>query len=317
MNDLHQTIRQYRKIISSKRRVDRINDEIRIQKIKSNILKEEIESIELELAQKATIRKLFNRILLNEEAQHEQYRQDLLVKVLEYKEIEKVIELLSYERGLLESLISEKEATKNILIDLLKEPPDSISPVEKETIQLYNDNLKLLDEYVHLEYESNEALIIIRDIKAKFLSMISNINLAREYETWGRFYAEKQQAKSLKIAHIDMANEDSYVLKKLLFLLEDEIEDIVGMLSNESLFAEVKLLIKKFNINYYHSLIKDWVTDEQLQNTLTNSMQGSLVINKLEDSLKSILKKSEKDRKEVLQHNEELFQKIIKLVPEN
>ena len=317
MNDLHQTIRQYRKIISSKRRVDRINDEIRIQKIKSNILKEEIESIELELAQKATIRKLFNWILLNEEAQHEEFRQDLLVKVLEYKEIEKVIELLSYERGLLESLISEKEATKNILIDLLKEPPDSISPVEKETIQLYNDNLKLLDEYVHLEYESNEALIIIRDIKAKFLSMISNINLAREYETWGRFYAEKQQAKSLKIAHIDKANEDSYVLKKLLVLLEDEIEDIVGMLSNESLFAEVKLLIKKFNINYYHSLIKDWVTDEQLQNTLTNSMQGSLVINKLEDSLKSILKKSEKDRKEVLQHNEELFQKIIKLVPEN
>ena len=65
--------------------------------------------------------------------------------------------------------------------------------------------------------------------------------------------SEKQEAKELKISHLELANKDTYVLKKLLVLIEDEIDDIVKLLDDQNVFTEVKFLIKKFNINYYHN----------------------------------------------------------------
>jgi len=249
--EIESLIKSYHTIILSKKRMTKVKDEIILQKDKLKLLESKVEKEYSDVVriENHPLRILFATILESEKRQFEKEKQEYLHAVLEYKECIKLIELLEYELEVLQT----KSEDEKIVLKTIDDKLQSIDDIQISGDSIYLQELKTVNDelaqMLKLRVEIIDALELIQDIQNNFNAMISNLNRAKEMNTWGRYYREIQQAKQMKKSFIDEAHAYVHVIQKSLVYLQNEIHDVIVY---QDFFRRTESFIRGFNLEYYH-----------------------------------------------------------------
>ncbi len=211
------------------------------------------------------VKQIFSRVLINKELELEKSRQEYLELFLAFKEAKKQIELLSFEKVIIQEKINNESNLKFELEILLGQREQELlkSPNEKRAIlrkyQLEQDRL------IKLKREIYEALIAGASAK-KYIIIVNNY--LQKSANLRKFTFELSTSKQIEEekSYIDLAMQEFYKLKPSVLKFELELKDVY---EDSDLKAELKLnLFKNFSKTYYHNLVHDWVIFEKINHTL-------------------------------------------------
>lgn len=303
-------VSEYHSICLSKKRIASIDSEIKLEtkklhELKLIVDKEYLDVLKLE---EYSIKQLFVNILKDNTKQFEKERQEYLLAVLNYKEYEKIIELLNFERKLLLSKVDDEA----ILLKAIERELNHFDEHELFNKSRYlaefkevNIELQKLLEY---KFEVIEALELAQELKRSFNLMISFLTDAQSLNNWGKFYHEIKERKIKRKTYLDKAQSEIYQIQKLLIFLNNELEDVI-VIQNE--FHRTQALVRSFNIKYYNDLIKDWINDNNLINTMSSTMGSNKALNKLVVELDNLAFTIESEYKVQISRRSALVLKMI------
>ena len=257
------------KIIDSE--INIVEHDIRVQGKKMNDELEDVERLE-----KNGISSLFKKILGDHEQQLEKERQEYLQEVLSYNSLIDELDVLKYEKGLLDV----KVGRKNEIVVLHK-----LLIADKErTIKLsypkISDELKKIDNLIavsnQLINETEEAIESGNDVLKHLDLMIQNLKYVKQ---WGLY---KMQGKGKyssyeKKGYVDKAQKLVGVVQVKFNIFEKELQD---------LYPDYDLNIdnyhfKAFVDNFYDGLITDWIIVKKLQVALNGTVAATHKVNRL------------------------------------
>jgi len=254
--------------------IDEIDNQLKAayQKIKSMdvLLDKELKDIaELE---KIGVKSLFYKTLGNKEAQLEKERQDYLELSLKYKEYKKEVELMEYERDLLnKKLTSVKELEQRLA--RLKEL--------RKTEILNSSNNPLRSEYQKLTHDLDTNIILAKEVQEareegensiKVLAAI--VSYLDKAEDWGRWdmYGDNRRAKFIKQQSVEQALRLIPKAQHRLNLFMRELKDLG---ENDIVVKIDSVHFNKFRDFFFDNLISDWIIQQRIRNTLSN-IEGTL-----------------------------------------
>lgn len=295
MEKLEKIIESYHSIQLAKKHLKKITmrlgeEESRLARL-SVILNKEYE--DLSKFQNLSLIGMFNKFLVDQKQQYEIEKQEYLLAALKYNESKKVVELLHFEKNLIEEKI-RKEA--DVSIALRKE----IARADNLILNKYPEIRTQLDEFntqitrsIRFRKELREVMIVCLKIEKVFTEMINYLHQAKKYKNWGTYYREIQHGKKEKQSYLDQAQQLSYIARQLLQQLEDELEDIYKFLSASPLkqFEESQ----HFNDIYYNRLLSDWIINHEINNSLNCIIGNRDGIQRIHITMKSQMAKTEKD----------------------
>ena len=221
---------------------------------------------DLKRFEQLSLKGLFNRFLKSDQEQYEIEKQEYLFAMLQYREAENLVELLSYEKKILEKkLLREKEVQVRLNREI-DEKEHAITEKYKisgsRLVQINRD----IRETLGFKTELKEARIVCARIDKLFAQMLVLLRQAKKYENWGEFYSEKQEGKRIRKSYIDQAHSLSYVAKQQLQQLEDDLESIY---KHKSIYRLTKYEeFQHLNEIYYDRLISDWIVKHRIDSTI-------------------------------------------------
>ncbi len=309
-NRLDQLIKDYRSIHIGKKRARALKAQLVIEKNHLTDLEARVEKeyLDIKILEESSLRTLFHSILQSQDKELEIERQEYLMAVLRHKECEKVIELIEYELDIL-TLKSEDE--KVILSalehELAKQDEGELydKSIYLPTIKTLNIQLKNLLEF---QVEVFEALEATKFSKKLFREMLKHLMSAKENENWGVYYAEIKKAKERHKSHLDQAHGYVPAIRKSFIILNAELIDIS---KQKKLFARTEVIVRSFNIEYFQSLIVDWISSTDLEKTLFSIESSYGIISKLEINLRKMTKNCETEIKIQKERRAALIDKML------
>lgn len=222
--------------------------------------------------EKLGVRKLFFKILGSQEEQIEIEKQEYLQIALNFNELTKSIELMEFEKGVLQ----EKLKTKNAIELELK---NQIEIREHQLLNYPNSLQAILksinrdiDAKIGLKREIYEAKIVGTKLNRVLEKMIANLEDTQGWGEWDQWAdpdkVEHHGHMQMKKESIDKAQNLSYHAKQLLQEFEDELKDIYA-----DRRIAISYLLKDFshfNNQYANDLLSDWVIHQKVNNVLSN-----------------------------------------------
>ena len=307
---LSELFEEYFAIINCRNRINSIEKEVRE-------LEQRLKNLELNVEEKyqnvnkinfPSINNLFASILKNKSAQQEEQNQAYLLAILEYNECDELVATLNYEKEVLKEKIKNGD-------NILRKIESEITVMDNEMIEKsspYVEEYKTLTldlkKLFQLKIEVHEALTVAKDLGTSIHQLLKSLELSNKFDNWGSYYHEKQEAKKKKEFYIDKAQIEVQLIHKLLVHLSSELNDVKEA-QNE--FRRSELLVRKFNINYYHSLISDWVEQNSLKNSTSEVHSTDKIIQSIINSLSALLENALEELSLANQRREELIEKFV------
>ncbi len=261
------------------------------------------ENRDIEKLEKLSVKKLFHKVLGNQEEQLEKERQDFLEVSLKYNEHKKTIELLEFEMDVLEGksenlpiLKREIERLKKLREKELLKSKGKLGKELRAIIQQSDDLVMGLREY-------DEAIIVGKDILEHFAAVLKYLKQAKDWGAWKMAGGRNMSSHNQRNA-IDRARQLIYKTQHLLNILKKELQDINVYDFDTSLNSEQ---LDSFTNIFFDNLITDWIIQKKIKNT-------SAEIRSLYDRIKrlmSYLKTEKKKMKNALALLESRRQEII------
>ncbi len=247
-------------------RLKEINENLKELTKRQKKLDKEVkkEQKEYERLEKASLSKLFHKVLGNEEEKLEQERQEYLDAVLKYNECVKDIELVEYELGILERKRTETEGIEEKIEDLLDQKEKSLvlsghpHSADLKALAHKRKDLKKLKKEIKEAFNSGKEL-------SNVLARIQH-HLKKAID-WGRYQGGGSNwARQNKYGHIDKARELLYHTKRYMQVYQAELRDVFGQ-------ARVELHVQFPNFNsfsdmFFNNLITDWIFNSKVQGTI-------------------------------------------------
>jgi len=251
------------------------------------------------------LRSVFSKVLGNKEEQLEKERQEYLEVLLLFNEKKKELELIEYEKELLNKKTSSLPQLENKLEALKnnreKEILKSHSNVAQELLQLAkkNDDNTFLKREVLEAFKVGQSLIQVLNKILEYLSQAKN---------WGHhdMSGRGRHAGYAKRQAIDRANAYVHEAHRYIQHYQKELKD-VGLRVNINLQTES---FNSFLDFFFDNLISDWIVQKKIKNTigqvhgtreqvieLNNSLESEVA--KLEEIMKDI----EQQRSHILENN--------------
>ena len=259
--------------------------------------------------EKLGIKSIFHNVLGNKEEQLEKERQEYLQVTLQHKEILNAIEVLDFEKGLLEKKVMSIDDLYNELEGLKKRRSVEIlsvpSNLRNELIHIH----KKMDDLRKYEVELKEAFSIGSstmqsiDIVLKYLKDAKDWG-NRDMMTGGR---NSGYVKSMKHGSIDKAMREVSRTKVLLHNFNRELADI-GY-SNQRLGLQVES-IAKFPGIIFDNLISDWIVQNKIKGVLST-------VSNLRDDVTLLMQSIQKDMKQAISELEKYEGEEDRLLEEN
>jgi len=271
-----------------KKKIQNITTELANEKKRSLSLSNKVdkEYQDIVFLEEKPLSRLFNDIVKKRKDALDNEKEEYLFAVLEYKESKKMITLLEYEL----SLLKNYESDENAVLDLLNQEisktvhSDSLDLADRKT---FDDLYSTLKRTSQLKVEFSELLEVAEKVKFNFEQVCDYLKLAQDFENWGHSYQEIQQGKLERKSNIDKAQSHIYIIKQLLIHLNSELEDVI-------IIDEENNKLYGFNFTYYHNLIKDWLADNKLLDTVSATANGLFVISKFVIGIKFRMDLNEK-----------------------
>jgi len=261
------------------------------------------ENRDIEKIEKLSLKKLFHKVLGDQEEQLEKERQDFLEVSLKYNEHTKTIELLEFEMNVLKGKSENLPVLKKEINKLKKlrekELLKSTGKLGKELRSVVEQS----DELVMGLREYDEAITVGKDILDHFAAILKYLKNAKDWGVWKMAGGRNVSSQSQRNA-IDRARQLIYKSQHLLNIFKKELHDIDVYDFDTSLNSEQ---LDGFTNIFFDNLITDWIIQKKIKNT-------SAEIRSVYDRIKrlmSYLKAEQKKIKTNLTNLESRRQKII------
>jgi hypothetical protein len=268
--------------------VKQIREEERTLKELGEVLEKEHKDVKR--LEKLSVKGIFHEFLGDKKKQLEIERQEYLDAVLRYNECVKFIELLEFEKGVLEEkLTKEKEVNEN-LDKLLKVREQQLMRTNTSTGRKLLKIEKQIDQKLALRRELNEAIILGTKILKKLNSMI---RLLSQNQAWGHDENIFGTINHFSSNNIDKALKTGLEVRQLLLAYEDELRDIYG--KRKFRLAATMNTIVNFTANFRGSLLSDWIVAEKIHNTFHNTVGFRDQMQRINASLQQELKNTDEE----------------------
>jgi len=236
-------------------------------KLEQTLKKLEEENADVEKLEKMSIKSVFHNILGNKEKQLEKERQDYLQAALKYDEHRKTIELLEYERGVLDQKNEqaadiEKEIER--LVELRKQELLNKNPKAGQQLIKISSSI---DHHHKMMIEMEEAIQVGTKASQVLAQMVNSLRQAKNWGTWDMIDG-KRMSSYIKHSRLDTARQLSYKAKQMLIRFEDELNDIYQYERAQFDFSLNFESFGRFTDIFFDNLISDWIIQQKISNAL-------------------------------------------------
>ena len=306
--------KQIKKTLEEVRQIDKIKKhledlEVRLataytaQSKLVKILEQEYE--DLDQLEKLSLKSLFHKVLGSKKEQMEKERQEYLQASLKYDEHQKTVELLEYEKKVLEEKLDNKGDLSAGLKKLLKKREREII---KGNARGGKQLLKIQKKIERQEFIITEVREAMKVGKEAFNVLEQMLGFLRTARNWGRWDMGKggRRTAHFKHSNIDRARERAYLAQQLLNRFERELRDVYDHVERLNLNIELDSFSRFMDV-FFDNLISDWVIQQKIQNALSNvngvrdrvlrMLQG---LNTEEANSQALIRKMRKERKKIL-----------------
>jgi hypothetical protein len=261
------SLEKYKSLNTIKAHVDEINTKLKeayakLKILDSNLDKElkDIENIE------GGVKSLFYKVLGNKEEQLDKERQEYLEASLKFKEYKKSIELMEYEKGLLEKKLSQ--------LPILHKQIDSLKAQREQEI-LRSPDLKTREELQQILSKMDLCILLRKELdeaveegekSAKLLSVV--LSYLKKARDWGRWDMQgNRRGDYMKNRAIDQAIKSLSQAQYQLDMFSRELEDLGD---NNVRFKLNISHFNKFTDFFFDNLISDWIVQQKIKSTINN-----------------------------------------------
>jgi hypothetical protein len=263
----------------------------------------EKEHNDLKQLENLSMKSLFLKVLGSKEEQIEKERQDYLQASLKYNEFKKTVEILEYEKNLLEKKLGDIGLLENKLKTLTEQRESELMKsgtiIGKKLLVLHND----IDQLELRFKEFSEAVSAGKKAIQMVEKMTYNLEKARDWGNWDMM-GKGRMASYNKHSAIDRAREASYNAKYLLDRFQQELYDLGSSSYNFNLSINN---LQNFTDVFFDNLISDWIMQQKIKNALSNVYS---VRDKIIRILQS-LKMEEKEIKETISRKNKEKKRLI------
>lgn len=231
-----------------------------------------------------SLKSVFYKVLGNKEQQLEKERQEHLQASMKYEAAKKSLDLLSYERGVLEKKLTDADILKS-KIELLKkkragEIMASGSLAGQRMLEIVTEN----DAHRHLQNEIDEALSVGSRASDLLGQIVNNLRQASNWGQWD-MSGRRRTSSYTKHSYIDRAKSLSHSAHNVLRQFEMELRDVYRQ-QNYGLDVEIASF-SRFTDIFFDNLISDWVIQQKIQNSLSSVVAVRDKVNRLMGSLQA------------------------------
>ena len=249
-----------------------------------DILEKEYEDVRL--LEELSMKKLFQKILGNQEKQLEKERQEYLEAALKYNEFKKTVELVEYEKEILEKKLEHFNIVKSKLNSLIRQrEKELLQTAQSARFQLTSIN-NVIDTNLRLKRELHEAILVGIKVQEVLKKIEYYLTSATKWGDWNNY----ERSEGMRDLSIDKATKLSYQAKELLIQFKEELEDV--FLKKELSWTYDLNDSETFTNLYFKNLISDWVIQKEIMNTLHHTRSFKEKIKRINVSLKFELKQT-------------------------
>lgn len=246
------------------------------------------------------LKPFFYKVLGSKEEQIEKERQEYLSASLKFNEYQKTVELLEFELDLLEKKLGDSSEHKKRL-QILK------SKRENEILRTHptlSKELLSISKEIDSLYSYNKELADVDEVAQKCVKslsdMVTYLKQAKQWGSWDMVGGRRaRHAGHSKHAAIDKAKNISVWVKHELINLNKELGDIGH---NKTQFQLNMDNFNSFTDIFFDNLISDWVIQQKISNTLSNTVS---VRDRVVLILRSIQNEMAKTEQKILSLNQE------------
>lgn len=240
------------------------------------------EHADVEELEKLSVRGVFHKVLGSKEQQLDKERQEYLHASLKYNEHKKSIELLEYEKSILEKKLKDDKKLISQLEQLKKQRENEILRTNKTQATQLMDLSKLIDKHFVLKRDIREA--VEQGIKCdEILNLIIHeLKKASQWGQWDTYGRGGAMSSHMKHGAIDRAKNLSYQAKHKLVRFKKELSDLGVDAFNLDINIEE---FGKFTDIFFDNLISDWIIQKKIQNSLRNIINIKQKVGQIKDSI--------------------------------
>lgn len=238
------------------------------------------------------LKTFFYKVLGSKEEQIEKERQEYLTASLKFNEYQKTVEILEFELDLLKKKLGDSTSLKKQLEVLKSQRENEILRSHPALAQQLLGLSKQVDEL----YGFRKELVDVETVGTKCIKslndMVQYLKQAKQWGNWDMVGGNRsRQAGYSKMAAIDKAKNISVWVKHELMNLNKELKDV----GHQN--GEFQLNMDNFNSFtdiFFDNLITDWVVQQKISNTLSNTVSVRDRVVLILKSIQSEIAKSDK-----------------------
>ena len=222
---------------------------------------------DVEALQNITIQQLFSKILGNKEQRLEIERQEYLEAVLNYKDAKKSIELMKFEKEVLQDKVTQLPILQKELDLLLDKRESEILNFGGPIINQLKVLNSQIDDTFQLKREIYEAKIVGTKVRILLESIIGNLQEAHDKERFIDEHGNPFRSRTAGKSNVQQAQDTFYQLRNESMKFEGELEDIYS--HREIKFRVSLQRFQQMSKIYYGNLINDWVVSQRILDALS------------------------------------------------
>jgi len=231
-----------------------------------------------------SLKSVFYKVLGSKEQQLEKERQEHLQASMKYEAAKKSLDLLTYERGVLEKKLTDADILKSKIELLKKKRAEEImasgSLAGQRMLEIVTEN----DAHHYLQNEIEEAVSVGSRASDMLGQIITNLRRASNWGQWN-MSGRRRTSSYTKHSYIDRARSLSHSGQNILRQFEVELRDVYRQ-QNYGLNVEIASF-SKFTDIFFDNLISDWVIQQKIQNSLSSVVSVRDKVNRLVGSLQT------------------------------
>ena len=291
---LKSTLEQFREMEKVNKHLEQLNTRLsgeykNLEKLTKVLEKEQADVEKLE---KMSLKGIFYKVLGSKEEQLEKERQEYLQASLKYNELIKSVDLLEFERKVLEEKSSKFVGIEDRLQNLMKKRErhlmNSNSALGRKLLHV----LKQIEAIQKTGYQIDQAM----DAGAKCIGILAEIagylRNARNWGNWDMAGRRKGHMTSyIKHSNIDKARRRISQAQNLLWRFEEELNDVYDTTN-----LDLRINIDSFNSFidiFFDNLISDWIIQKRIRNSHNNIVSVHDKVTRIVQNLKTRRKQDE------------------------
>ncbi len=231
-----------------------------------------------------SLKSVFYKVLGSKEEQLEKERQEHLQASMKYDAAKKSLDLLTYERSVLEKKLTDADVLKSKVELLKKKRAEEIMASGSLAGQRMLEIVTEGDAHRHIQNEIDEALSVGSRASDLLGQIVNNLRQASNWGQWD-MSGRRRSASYTKHSYIDRARSLSHSAHNILRQFEIELRDVYRQ-QNYGLDVEIASF-SRFTDVFFDNLISDWVVQQKIQNSLSSVVAVRDKVNRLMGNLQA------------------------------